>query len=123
LSPTSLSHSNARTSVPSAAVNDLVRWFWAETERLLHPPEAAADPIHDLSDLDAEAERAALAEVAAGLGCRGAVAELASGARGALQWRKWAQAPISPSPRLRTEPRRRLPKGHRCWINSMPQGA
>jgi hypothetical protein len=39
------------------------RRFWAETERRLHPPEAAADPIHDLSALDAEAERAALAEV------------------------------------------------------------
>jgi len=64
-------------------VNDLVRRFWAETERLL---QAAADPIHDLSALDAEAERAALAEVDEGWGAAAPWQNWRAAPRGALQW-------------------------------------
>jgi hypothetical protein len=96
------------------------RRFWSETERLLHPPEAAADPINDLSALDAEAERAALAEVDEGWGAAAPWQNWRAAPRGALQWAQMGANADLPSPRLRTEPRRRLPKGHRCWINSMP---
>ncbi len=61
------------------------RRFWAETERLRHPREAA-DPIHDLSALDAEAERAALAEVDEGWGAAAPSQNWRAAPRGALQW-------------------------------------
>ncbi len=61
------------------------RRFWAETESLRHPREAA-DPIHDLSALDAEAERAALAEVDEGWGAAAPWQNWRAAFRGALQW-------------------------------------
>ncbi len=61
------------------------RRFWAETESLRHPREAA-DPIHDLSALDAEAERAALAEVDEVWGAAAPWQNWRGAPRGTLQW-------------------------------------